>query len=131
MYEATPLVGYWAAETRDDGAFVGWFHLRPDRIDPGPQELGYRLRRAAWGRGYATELGRALVDYGFERVGADVITARALTAHAASRRVMEHCGLAYERDFVWPPEVLPGRTERERSGVKYSITRPQWLARRG
>jgi RimJ/RimL family protein N-acetyltransferase len=130
MYETMPLLGYWIAETRADRAFIGWFHLRPDRYDDGQQELGYRLRRAAWGRGYATELGRALVAYGFERVGAEVISARALRDNAASRRVMEKCGLRFERDFTWPQEVLPGRSEQERAGVKYSLTRQQWRATR-
>jgi RimJ/RimL family protein N-acetyltransferase len=128
MYETTPQLGYWIAETRADHAFIGWFHLRPDRYDDGQQELGYRLRRAAWGQGYATELGRALVDHGFGRVGTDVVSARALRDNAASRRVMEKCGLRFERDFTWPQEVLPGRSEQERAGVKYSLTRGQWLA---
>ncbi len=129
QYEATPLIGYWLAELRGDGAFVGWFHLRPDRIDPGPQELGYRLRRSAWGRGLATEGGRALLAHGFDRVGAATITARALSTNGGSRRVMEKCGLVYESAFVWPEEVLPGRTEAERVGAKYSITRSSWRAR--
>jgi len=126
-YTSTPLLGYWIAETRVDDEFIGWFHLRPDRIDAGEQEIGYRLRRAAWGQGYATELGRALVAHGFERVGAPVISARALRDNAASRRVMEKCGLGHERDFTWPPEVLPGRTAGERAGVKYSLSREAWL----
>lgn len=126
-YTSTPLLGYWIAETRADDQFVGWFHLRPDRIDAGEQEIGYRLRRAAWGQGYATELGRALVAHGFERVGAPVISARALRDNAASRRVMEKCGLSHERDFTWPPEVLPGRTAGERAGVKYALSRETWL----
>jgi RimJ/RimL family protein N-acetyltransferase len=104
--------------------------LRPDRFDEGEQELGYRFRRAAWGQGYATEGGRALVAHGFERVGTDKISARTLAANRGSRRVMEKCGLAYERDFVWPEDVLAGRSEEERAGVKYSITRSAWQARR-
>jgi len=127
-YTSTPLLGYWIAETRADDQFVGWFHLRPDRIDAGEQEIGYRLRRAAWGRGYATELGRALVAHGFEQVGAPVISARALRDNAASRRVMEKCGLSHERDFTWPPEVLPGRTAGDRAGVKYALSRETWLS---
>ena len=43
------------------GSFVGWFHLRPSVADAGILELGYRLRRAAWGRGLATEGSRALL----------------------------------------------------------------------
>jgi RimJ/RimL family protein N-acetyltransferase len=129
LYDSAPLLGYWAAELRDGGDFIGWFHLRPDRFDAGEQELGYRLRRSAWGRGYATEGGRALVAHGFERVGAAKITARTLRANGGSRRVMEKCGLAYECDFVYPEDVLAGRPEDERAAVKYSITRSSWRPR--
>ena len=126
-HESTPLVGYWAAETRGDGEFLGWFHLRPDRFDPGEQELGYRLKRAAWGRGYATEGGRALLGHGFRPVGAEKISARTLARNAGSLKVMRKCGLVFEREFVWPEDVLAGRPEEERAGVKYSITRVRWL----
>lgn len=128
-YEATPLLGYWAAEARDGGGFLGWFHLRPDRFDEGEQELGYRLRRAVWGRGYATEGGLALVAHGFGPVGAGKISARTLAGNTGSRRVMEKCGFVYERDFVWPEDVLAGRSEDERAGVKYSLTLRRWLSR--
>lgn len=127
FYESTPLLGYWVAETHADGGFLGWFHLRPDRFDPGEQELGYRLKRAAWGRGYATEGARALLAHGFGPVGAEKISARALARNAGSLNVMLKCGLLFERDFVWPEDVLAGRSEEERAGVKYSITRARWL----
>jgi len=65
-WDAEPY-GFLAAYEAD--AFVGWFHLRPT-VAPGETmlELGYRLRRAAWGRGLATEGGRALVRYAFEEL---------------------------------------------------------------
>jgi RimJ/RimL family protein N-acetyltransferase len=63
--------GFWAVETRESGEFLGWFHLRPGEHDaPGEPELGYRLRRAAWGKGYATEGSRALVAKAFTDLGA-------------------------------------------------------------
>ena len=127
FYEPTPLLGYWAAEASGSGEFLGWFHLRPDRYDAGEQELGYRLKRAAWGRGYATEGGRALLAHGFGPVGARKVSARALARNAVSLQVMRKCGLVYERDFVWPEDVLAGRSEAERAGVKYSITLARWL----
>jgi len=129
LYEESPLLGYWAAELRADDEFVGWFHLRPDRFDAGEQELGYRLRRAAWGQGFATEGGRALVAHGFARVGAGKISARTLKANRSSQRVMEKCGLVCECDFVYPEDVLAGRSVEERAAVKYSITQSAWLAR--
>lgn len=130
IYEATPLLGYFAAEDRAGGEFLGWFHLRPDRFDPDEQELGYRLSRATWGRGLATEGAAAVLEHGFARVGTAKISARTLAGNRRSRRVMEKCGLAFEKDFVYPEDVLAGRAEDERAAVKYSITRARWLARR-
>ena len=55
-YDRGDRYGFWAAIERETGAFLGWFHLRPLPEDPDDEpELGYRLVRAAWGRGYATE----------------------------------------------------------------------------
>ena len=126
IYAATPLLGYWAAEDRQSGEFQGWFHLRPDRIEPEYQELGYRLRRASWGRGLATEGGVALIRHGFGPVGATSISARALRDHLASQRVMRKCGLRRAGEFVFPQHVLESRSESERAGVKYAVTREQW-----
>ena len=130
IYAQTPQLGYWAAEALDGGGFLGWFHLRPDRFDAGEQELGYRLARAAWGRGLATEGARALVEHGFTRDGAPKISARTLAANLRSRRVMANCGLAFECAFVYPEDVIQGRSEDERAAVKYSTTQSSWLAQR-
>jgi RimJ/RimL family protein N-acetyltransferase len=129
IYEATPLLGYWAAEDRASGRFVGWFHLRPDRIDVDEQELGYRLARVAWGRGLATEGAGAVLAHAFTRVGAAKVSARTLARNVASQRVMQKCGLVFETDFVYPDDLIAGRAEHERAAVKYSITRRAWSAR--
>lgn len=56
-------LGLWAAEAKDTGRFLGWFELRPRQYArPEEVELGYRLRRSVWGKGYATECACALVD---------------------------------------------------------------------
>jgi RimJ/RimL family protein N-acetyltransferase len=130
IYRQTPLLGYWAAEDRRSGDFQGWFHLRPDRIDAGEQELGYRLRRASWGLGLASEGAAALIEHGFTRVGTEKISARTLVGNARSRAVMEKCGLSYEAAFTYAADELAGRTPAECAAVKYSITRSQWLSRR-
>jgi RimJ/RimL family protein N-acetyltransferase len=117
------LPGYWAAEERASGDFLGWFHLRPAGDDPTELELGYRLRRAAWGRGYATEGARALVALAFTRLGARRVTATALVENAASIRVLEKAGLRFEERFVYP-----GST---RVGVRYGLGRDEGLGARG
>jgi RimJ/RimL family protein N-acetyltransferase len=119
--------GFWAAEERASGSFLGWFHLRPHGdAPPDEPELGYRLRRSAWGHGYASEGSRALVDLAFERLGAARVYAQTMAVHLASRRVMEKAGLRYVRTFHadWPVRI-PGDEEGD---VEYAITREEWLA---
>ena len=59
-------------------------------------------------------------------VAAASISARALVGHLASQRVMQKCGLHYAGGFVFPEHVLEDRSESERAGVKYCVTREQW-----
>lgn len=84
-------LGLWAIEARASGSFHGWVGLFP--LDGGDEiELGYRLPRASWGRGIATEAGRRLVAYGFADLGLERIAAITDTRNFASRRVLEKLG---------------------------------------
>lgn len=66
VHACTGTHGYWAAQEKATAAFLGWFEFRPlDEHSPAVVELGYRLNKAAWGRGYATEGARALIRKGF------------------------------------------------------------------
>jgi RimJ/RimL family protein N-acetyltransferase len=67
-YALYPGLGTWRATRRDNGDFIGWFALK---YVPGTAEVevGYRLRHGAWGRGFATEVARELVRYGFDDLG--------------------------------------------------------------
>lgn len=93
--------GFLAAYENE--VFVGWFHLRPT-VTPGETmlELGYRLRRPAWGRGLATEGGLELVRYAFEDLDRDAVDACTDPSNAASRRVLEKCGMQYAGTFMHP-----------------------------
>jgi RimJ/RimL family protein N-acetyltransferase len=121
----TPPRGFWAAHLRESDEFIGWFHLRPDKISPEEMELGYRLKRTVWGRGLATEGSRALLRRAFGEWGYPKVSARTLAANLASRRVMEKAGLFFECEFTFGPEVLPGWSEAERRAVKYSVVPAQ------
>lgn len=119
--------GFFAAIERDTGEFAGWFHLRPARNgDPAEPELGYRLRKASWGKGYATEGSLALIDKAFGELGARRVFARTMTVNRGSRRVMEKCGLRFARTFFqdWP-ERIDGSEEGE---VEYELLRGEWEA---
>src|SRR5262249_43870917 len=95
QHRDSPPQGFWAAHLPQTDEFIGWFHLRPDRIDAGEMELGYRLKRSVWGRGLATEGSRALVDRGFVEWGYHKICARTLVGNVASQRVMQKAGLHF------------------------------------
>ncbi|MFI2612345.1 GNAT family N-acetyltransferase [Kitasatospora sp. NPDC018619] len=123
-------LGWWAAEERAGGAFLGWFEFRPTREGERAEvELGYRLRRDAWGRGYATEGARALVRRGFAELGVERVVAYTMAVNAGSRRVMEKSGLSYVRTFHEDyPEAIAGS---EHGEVEYALTLGEWRARSG
>jgi RimJ/RimL family protein N-acetyltransferase len=129
LYEKSPGYGFWAAEDKATGAFLGWFHLRPREGHPDDEpELGYRLHRSVWGMGYATEGSRALIDKAFEELPVRRILAETAGFHVASRRVMEKAGLRlvgeYESSYppLGPDDVL--------GDVEYAITRAEWERQR-
>ncbi|MBV1855448.1 GNAT family N-acetyltransferase [Catellatospora tritici] len=124
-YRRFPGFGCWAAFARDGGAFLGWFALsRDEQMPDGEAELGYRLRREAWGQGYATEGSLALIDRGFAELGLARVTANTMTVNLGSRRVMEKCGLRYVRTYFldWPDVIEGG----EQGDVEYELLRADW-----
>lgn len=124
-YEDGDRYGFWAAIEKASGEFLGWFHFRPGdgHADHEP-ELGYRLRRSAWGKGYATEGSRALIDKGFRELGARRVVAQTMAVNTASRRVMEKSGLTLVRTFhqEWPDRISGD----EHGDVEYALTREEW-----
>ena len=75
-----------------DGALIGMCGLDP-REDG--VELGYWLGVPFWGRGYATEAARALIDYAFAELGHEALSSGARVSNPASRRVLEKCGFQW------------------------------------
>ena len=114
--------GFWAVKLRQSESWIGWFHLRPEKQEPFEMELGYRLCRNVWGKGLATEGSREFLRYAFLEWGMPRVVAHTLTANTASRRVMEKCGMRWERDFICPEAWIPGTTEQERRSVRYAIS---------
>lgn len=100
-----PICGFWAAVDRDALHFLGWFSARPTDNDA-LLALGYRLRRDAWGQGYATEGVRALIDKAFAQPGVQRLVATTYEKNLASIRVLEKAGLTLVRRFRLTPEDL-------------------------
>jgi ribosomal-protein-alanine N-acetyltransferase len=94
--------GPWAAIEKATGRWVGRIGLDELADWPGPDkvEVGWELHREFWGRGLATEGGRAgPVGHGFETVGLERIISVTMATNTASRRVMEKCGLRFQGEL--------------------------------
>jgi RimJ/RimL family protein N-acetyltransferase len=127
-YERYEGYGFWAAIEKATGEFLGWFHFRPrEEGPPDEAELGYRLRKSAWGKGYAAEGSRALIRKGFTELGVRRVVAETMAVHVASRRVMEKAGLTLARTFRadWPYRIEGD----ELGDVEYALDRADWERR--
>lgn len=132
-------LGRWAAET-SDGTFVGWFSMHAKKPDDGPMEfwaasedpavveIGYRLSRESWGKGYATEGSKALLRWAFLSLRTDTIVASTMAINEGSRNVMAKLGLHHDRTLHidWP-DPIPGT---EHGEVEYSLRRDEWITLR-
>jgi RimJ/RimL family protein N-acetyltransferase len=136
--ERTPGFGYWAAIDKANGEFLGWFSLRPsDGANPAEATLGFRLRKDAWGRGYATEGARALVRLGFTELGVQRVVAITYQDNLASRRVMEKVGMTLSRTFRMTDDELASvgtfhvtsQEPWEGDDLEYSLLKADWEQR--
>jgi ribosomal-protein-alanine N-acetyltransferase len=99
--------GFWAAEVPGEAPFIGFVGI--DEVDdymtfaPGI-EIGWRLAREHWGKGYASEGARATADFSFGELGLEQIVALTAAGNVRSRRVMERLGMRRDpaEDFLHP-----------------------------
>lgn len=89
--------GRWAVHLKTNLEFIGWCGLkyRPERHEV---DLGYRFKKSALGKGYATEAAYACLEYGFERLNIGKITGRAVPENEVSWRVLEKIGMRFSRE---------------------------------
>jgi 3-dehydroquinate dehydratase/shikimate dehydrogenase len=99
--------GLWALELPAEEPFIGFLGLIP--VPAGlpfapATEIGWRLARPQWGRGLATEGGRAVTRYAFEELAITELVAYTATENERSRRVMDRLGMTHDpaEDFAYP-----------------------------
>ena len=98
--------GLWVVEVAGDVPFAGFVGLSVQSfipLDPPPVEVGWRLGKEHWGKGYATEAGSASLRFGFG-VGLAEIVSCTTEENWPSRRVMERLGMSHDPndDFDHP-----------------------------
>jgi ribosomal-protein-alanine N-acetyltransferase len=112
--------GCWMFSDKANGRFVGRAllrHARPDNADE--VEVGYALVTRYWGMGLATEMAKAMVEIGFERLKRESLIALVIPANVGSQKVAERIGFRFERNTIWKfvPVML------------FRLERGQWLPR--
>jgi [ribosomal protein S5]-alanine N-acetyltransferase len=96
-------VQYWPIFLIETGEHVGCCGLRPHKPKEGVYELGFQLRAAVWGRGFATEAAEAVVARAFTTLGIPALYAGHHPDNYASRGVLRHLGFRYTHHEFYPP----------------------------
>lgn len=110
-YHRTGGFGPYAVVEKQSHDVIGYCGLFffPDVNGKPEVEIGYRLRRSAWGHGYATEAVRAVRDYAFNTLGMKRLIAIIDPGNLASIRVAEKIGMIYEQDVMFEGYAHPDR----------------------
>lgn len=118
--------GFWATEAKATGDFIGMVGLHvPSRDLPFSPcvEVGWRLARAFWGRGYATEAARGALAVGFARLTLPQIVSFTAIGNARSRAVMERLGMQRVGQFMHPALPIDSPL---RAHCWYRMTATRW-----
>jgi RimJ/RimL family protein N-acetyltransferase len=99
--------GFWAAEIPGEASFIGFVGIvaTDDYMPFAPAiEIGWRLAKEHWGKGFASEGARAAATFGFGELGLEQIVALTAATNTRSRRVMERLGMRRDpgEDFLYP-----------------------------
>ncbi len=120
--------GLWAVEVPGEAPCVGFVGLSPVDFDvffAPAVEVGWRLARSSWGRGFATEGARAALAFGFERCGFSEVVSFTAECNRRSRAVMERLAMRRDpgEDFDHP---LLAESDPLRQHVLYRLDRRRW-----
>jgi RimJ/RimL family protein N-acetyltransferase len=116
--------GLWALEVAETGEFIGFTGLNPmpDGVPgAGGMEVGWRLARHAWHRGYATEAATASAGVAFDGAGLDQIWSMTAVINRPSQAVMLRLGMTPHELFDHPA-LMPGHPLRRH--IAYRMQRP-------
>lgn len=116
---------FWAVERRDDAELLGFCGIKiadtPGSPIEGDHEIGWRLREADWGKGYAREAAEASLDFIFHEIGAPYVVAITFIENEPSWGLMERLGMTRRPDLDYHDERFPGYL-----AIVYRIAREEW-----
>ncbi|AHM61514.1 acetyltransferase, ribosomal protein N-acetylase [Flammeovirgaceae bacterium 311] len=120
---------YFAVDKLESGEFIGFIGLSQQtyNADFTPCiDIGWRLKKSEWGKGFATEGAKACLDYAFSTLGLEKVYAVAPQVNTQSEAVMKKIGMQYVKNFTHP---LLTQDERLRECVVYLKTRAAHLSK--
>jgi len=107
---------------KEENKLIGWCGLGPLEFEPSQIEIYYGLSRDHWGKGFATEGAKALLDYGFQVIGLDKIVAIVMPENIASKKVIEKIGMIYQKQV----KNLPEKYKAYEGDYYYSLTKEEY-----
>jgi RimJ/RimL family protein N-acetyltransferase len=125
-YIAQNGFGFWAVEIPGEASFAGFIGLKSPMFEAHFTpciEIGWRLARPFWGRGFATEGAAAALEFGFQQLSLEEIVAFAVPANVRSLAVMRRVGMHFSEEFDHPE--LP-QDHRLRRHLLYRIGKSEW-----
>lgn len=106
IYRLHPGFGKFTIIHKKSNQAIGWVWIGPLDGDWGTIEIGYRLKSDTWGNGYATEISKKLLDYGFQVKNLDKIVGVTHLENIASQKVLQNIGLRFiDERFVYQQQV--------------------------
>jgi len=96
---------FWAAELKENNDFIGFIGLSEPNFEADfvpCTEIGWRLRRKYWGKGYATEGAKACLEVGWNRFELEEIVSFAVVENLPSIHVMKKIGMQHLKNFMHP-----------------------------
>lgn len=101
--------GRWAVILKETNEFIGWSGIKfiTDEINNHKNfyEIGYRFIEKHWGKGYATEAGKAFIDHAFNEMKVEAVYAFADEGNDNSRKILEKLGLQFVNSFEYEGEM--------------------------
>lgn len=113
-------IGRWAITDKATADFIGWtgfkYIIDPINNRVNYHDFGYRLIERYWGKGIATETGKACIDHAFETLNLDTVYAMCEAGNVGSVNVLQKCGLIQLETFDF--DSIPHRF--------FSLSKKEW-----
>ncbi len=122
---------FWAVEEKSSNQFIGFvgLHTPKDSLPCAPcVEIGWRLSKRFWNRGYASEAAQSALAFAFEALRLEEVVSFTTVSNQRSKNVMKRIGMTNSHKNFHHPDLPDTHPLAEH--VLYTITREQWQANR-